>query len=301
MSWLFSQALVEEYLGASSLDGEQSAPLSGKSIPQAYCSPDKMTEVSRLSRYGMTFAPLTENRGKELLTLFLEAFRAKTSQQPEKALELTERDRECGEKWLGSFTKYDPATSSWKTAQCSLLGDLEQFLETWPRWGLMRDGECLEQKMSERLMSAKDFGLLRKERLDKQHSETNTMDGYASGAGLALWMDANATTANGSASIAESGLHQFIMRNGTVALTAAPSMWLTPQANEDAAGTPNGKMQKMLSNHPLIRGPSKKEWDAGTMNPTWVEWLMGWPLGWTDLKPLGTDKYPSALPQPGEL
>jgi hypothetical protein len=23
----------------------------------------------------------------------------------------------------------------------------------------------------------------------------------------------------------------------------------------------------------------------------WVEWLMGWPLGWTDLKPLETDKY----------
>jgi hypothetical protein len=23
----------------------------------------------------------------------------------------------------------------------------------------------------------------------------------------------------------------------------------------------------------------------------WVEWLMGWSLGWTDLKPLETDKY----------
>ena len=23
----------------------------------------------------------------------------------------------------------------------------------------------------------------------------------------------------------------------------------------------------------------------------WVEWLMGWPIGWTDLKPLETDKY----------
>ena len=28
----------------------------------------------------------------------------------------------------------------------------------------------------------------------------------------------------------------------------------------------------------------------GRLNPTWVEWLMGWPLGWTDLKPLETDK-----------
>jgi hypothetical protein len=23
----------------------------------------------------------------------------------------------------------------------------------------------------------------------------------------------------------------------------------------------------------------------------WVEWLMGWPLGWTDLKQLGTGKF----------
>ena len=30
--------------------------------------------------------------------------------------------------------------------------------------------------------------------------------------------------------------------------------------------------------------------DGGTLNPTWVEWLMGWPLGWTDLKPLVMDK-----------
>jgi hypothetical protein len=78
MSWLFSQALVEEYLGASFLDGEQSAPLNGKPTQQAYCAPDKMTDFSRLSRFGMTFKPLTESRGEELLTLFREDFLAKT-------------------------------------------------------------------------------------------------------------------------------------------------------------------------------------------------------------------------------
>ncbi len=30
---------------------------------------------------------------------------------------------------------------------------------------------------------------------------------------------------------------------------------------------------------------------GGKLNPTWVEWLMGWPLGWTDLKPLEMVKY----------
>ena len=79
MSWLFSQALVEEYLGVISLDGEQSAPLSGSNTQQAYCAPDKMTGFSRLSRFGMMFKPLTENLGKELLMLYLAGFHAKTS------------------------------------------------------------------------------------------------------------------------------------------------------------------------------------------------------------------------------
>jgi len=33
------------------------------------------------------------------------------------------------------------------------------------------------------------------------------------------------------------------------------------------------------------------EQNGGRLNPMWVEWLMGWPLGWTDLKPLEMDKF----------
>jgi DNA (cytosine-5)-methyltransferase 1 len=80
MSWLFSRALVEEYLGENSLDGEQSALSNGNNTPQAYCAPDKMTGFSRLSRFGITYKPLTESRGEELLTLYLAAFHAKTFQ-----------------------------------------------------------------------------------------------------------------------------------------------------------------------------------------------------------------------------
>ena len=34
----------------------------------------------------------------------------------------------------------------------------------------------------------------------------------------------------------------------------------------------------------------KKEWveNGGSLNPEWVEWLMGYPKGWTDLKPSET-------------
>jgi hypothetical protein len=89
MSWLISKALMNslcsrelavESLGENSLDGEQSALSNGNNIPQAYCAPDKMMGFSRLSQYGMTYKPLTESRGEELLTLYREGFLAKTSQ-----------------------------------------------------------------------------------------------------------------------------------------------------------------------------------------------------------------------------
>ena len=29
----------------------------------------------------------------------------------------------------------------------------------------------------------------------------------------------------------------------------------------------------------------------GHLNPEWVEWLMGWPIGWTACEPLATDRF----------
>jgi hypothetical protein len=158
MSWLFSQALVEEYLGDISLDGEQSALSNGSNTPQAYCAPDKMTGFSRLSRFGMTFKPLTQTRGEELLMSYLEAFHAKTSPQLGGGGGSMEKEAECGEKWRGSFVKYSQDLCLWRTHQCSLLGDLEPFLETWPQWGLMRDGECWEQTPLGLVTIEKEFG-----------------------------------------------------------------------------------------------------------------------------------------------
>jgi len=41
MSWLFSQALVEEYLEDTSLDGELFAPLSGNNTSKRIVRPTK--------------------------------------------------------------------------------------------------------------------------------------------------------------------------------------------------------------------------------------------------------------------
>jgi len=160
MSWLFSQVLVGEYLGDICSDGEQSVQLNGNHTQQAYCLPDKMTEYSRLSRFGMMFKPLTETLGEELLMSYRVAFHAKTSLPQVKEQGLTENAQECGKRWQGSFAKYDQSSCSWKTAQCSLIEDLTKFSQTWPTWGSMRNGECWERQTSGLNITEREFGLL---------------------------------------------------------------------------------------------------------------------------------------------
>ncbi len=63
-------------------------------------------------------------------------------------------------------------------------------------------------------------------------------------------------------------------------------LWPTPTQRDWKSGT--GAQPREGHAPPL----SSKV--GGQLNPTWVEWLMGWPLGWTDLKPLVMDKCPNA-------
>jgi len=266
MSWLFSQALVEEYLGANSLDGEPSVPLSGNRTQQAYCAPDKMTAFSRLSRYGMTYKPLTENRGEELLTLYLEDFHAKTSVPQEKVRELMESEVVCGEKWRASFTKYDPSMRLWKTHQCLLLGGLEPFSETFPQWGLMRDGECWEQQTLERHIRGTESGLSQETWPTPRCQMTRP---------VSIRKD----QPNGH-------------KGNLEELVAVREKFPTPTAhNSKEAAYPAEYTRKT---------PSLASHAGGKLNPVWVEWLMGWLLGWTDLKPLEMDKSHSAPQQLGK-
>jgi hypothetical protein len=87
MSWLYSRALVAEYLAENCSDGARSALLSGNPTPQAFLPLDRMTAFCRPSRFGMTFAPLTDGLGEELLTWFLAGFRARTLAQQGKEQE----------------------------------------------------------------------------------------------------------------------------------------------------------------------------------------------------------------------
>jgi hypothetical protein len=67
MSWLYSRALVEGYLGGSSLDGAQFALWSVTSTQQQSLPNGKTTGFWKPSRYGQTYKPLTDDLGEAVL------------------------------------------------------------------------------------------------------------------------------------------------------------------------------------------------------------------------------------------
>jgi hypothetical protein len=72
-------------------------------------------------------------------------------------------------------------------------------------------------------------------------------------------------------------------KDGSVGLGRLVQMWPSPTAhNAKECASPS----EYRRNTPTLTAQV-----GGKLNPMWVEWLMGWPLTWTDLKPLETDKY----------
>lgn len=66
---------------------------------------------------------------------------ARTSPEQGLAPEWMESVQVFGESSQGSFASYDPVTRWWRTSQPSLMGNWEQFSETFPSAGSMRNGQ----------------------------------------------------------------------------------------------------------------------------------------------------------------
>jgi hypothetical protein len=89
------------------------------------------------------------------------------------------------------------------------------------------------------------------------------------------------------------------------AVAHTEKMWPTPAARDYKGRNSVKTMKKKLAEGKraqqgqLPNAVAMTGETGGQLSPTWVEWLMGWPLGWTDLKPLETDKYRQWLQQHG--
>ena len=302
MSWLFSQALVAEYSQATCWAGAPCAQLSVMPTQHKFWRNDKTVEPSDLSRFGLTCAALTEDRGAGLLTWFLEASRARTSALPARAPALTESAAACGPTWRGSLARFDPASATWRTAQQSLLGDSDECSVIWPRSGMTAGGLCWELPTLAPPTGATDSG---------------------------LWVPTPCATdakpiTGGNLYVTETGTVRHMRpdcKSSNRGLAASAAMWPTPTV----CGNYNRKGASKTSGDGLATAvlkcatPTARDWRSGKaseatmernsrplseqigglLNPEWVEWLMNWPIGWTDLRPSATAKCPDAQPQPG--
>lgn len=334
MSFIFSQALEAAFSQANCSETDASVPLSTSPTPKPCLWHDKTMEPSRLSRFGMTCAPLTEDRGAELLMWFAEASRVRTSALQGGARELTVNAPACGEKWRGSLAKYDPASCSWRTAQLSLLEDSTACSVTWPRWGLMRNGECWERPTSAPRISESASGLWPTPTRD---SATERTQKYAQG-GTPLTVAVQARAGMWQTPVADDSVNRQIGKwnsRGEPKLSAQvmfPAYWPTPTV----CGNYNRKGASASSGDGLATAVAQRTWPTATataykgwspnhnrassddrldytverenfqpgqqtppmrLNPEWVEWLMGWPIGHTGLKPLETGRYREWLQQ----
>ena len=379
MSYIFSRALVEEFLGANCSESEPSAPLNSNPTPQAYCSPARMTAYSRLSRFGMTYAPLTDDRGAALLTWYLEASRARTFQPREKAPALTAPAPGSGGKCTELSMRYDRNSHSWKTHLCLWAEDLPESSVILPKSGTMRNGLCWERTTWEPRTSGNASGYLHMiptptacnapNKGSHSRGPQSLMD-VASTGWMPGMMWTTATTkgldggSNSRKALLKKGVwigtptasgkkrsekfregnklpnpHEFVemfpsplasdhKRRGPnsrqqglsefVRMFPTPqardwkdsgssqgnrkspnlgtiaSMYPTPRTKGMCGGTGSYQKMKDLEAKGIITPDERRQMTAGSggqLNPMWVEWLMGWPLEWTALKPLAMGKY----------
>lgn len=67
-------------------------------------------------------------------------------------------------------------------------------------------------------------------------------------------------------------------------------MWPTPTAVTNTGGAALCKWGGSGARAKLRTMVTKEELN-GSLNPQWVAWLMGWPIGWTSLEPLAMAKF----------
>jgi hypothetical protein len=343
MSWHYLQDLVEESSEESCSGGARSVQLSLIPTAGRSSSNDNGTGSSPPSPSGTMSRHSTGDPGVDRFIASVVDSRVLISPQPGREQASTERNLGSGVKWPGSWVRFDPDTSSWRTRQCSLLGGLDGFSGTWPRWGTMRGGECWVQEIPAHLTSGTESGLWPTPTVDPERPCEGNVRMYRAKVIAGEMTEGEATAMlHGKSPFEAQGVIPSMGRN-----TSPGRSWPTPSAGWGGGGVANsgdvlpiralvdaGQMpyeealcitrgavhhkglkpwreeehdqylaahgkhysgaavklsilpNRSQNQHTRTLGRQIKRADRGHLNPDWVEWLMGWPVGWTSLDPL---------------
>lgn len=178
----------------------------------------------------------------------------KIFQSPDGELGLTAHDPGYGESSLGSLASYDHAMSAWKTCQRSLFVDSTVYVATWPRSGMTRTGALYPLPVLVRRTSASGFSLW----------PTPIASLPSDGEAVGQWMARRERT-------------RQRLRNGNgFGMPLSIAVRLPTPTTQDAHN--NGSASQQERHTPPLNAVA-----GGPLNPAWVEALMGFPPGWTDV------------------
>lgn len=252
-------------MATSCLDTTQSAPSKKIDIASKSFQDDKQKGTFPGFQFTMMLSPSTAGHGEDSPTSLQEDSPARTSALPAKARASAERAADSGATWQGSLAKYDRDSRLWKTHQHSLYGGLIEFSGTWPRWGMMRDGELYPLPTPSGL---------------EEHRAWIT---YASASGLSRlgtptsrdWKDG---TAEACKNTPENGL-------------LGSQIHRLPTLKASQAGPDFAKLERSKTGISLQTAIALENPTGGSLNPAWTEWFMGFPIGWSALAPLETARF----------
>ena len=194
---------------------------------------------------------------------------------------------------LGFLEKCARGLRYWKTSQGSwlgLMGISEKSSLTFPSSGSMLDGRLYQRSRSAPRICAEDYGLLPTPAASTYGSSSNGIKKHLGSkpsletmARKNLWPTPVAGDSKGNARHTTTTGHSH---SGTT-LTDAVRMWPTPK--NSPSGPDFARMDRPASGGDDLATAVARLEVGGQLNPTWVEWLMGWNAGWSDCAPLETD------------
>jgi len=192
---------------------------------------------------------------REWLVSLPQDFPASRFQLPENVKEKTTPGI-CGQRQSIPFAWYDQSTHSLRTSQASLLQDTcPEYSQTWPKQGMMQGGRCWVQTMWEPDTGVRDCGYW---------PTPNTMDCLKPKSEEALLREKTVTRVGRTQ---PANLRDCVSNM---------KKWATPSI----CGNYNRKGASKTS------GDGLATQEQGQLNPSWVEWLVGIPIGWSSLDPI---------------
>ena len=173
----------------------------------------------------------------------------------------------CGPPSLTSYGSFDLSTCSWKTPQRSLLEGLTGGSVIFSRSGMMRNGRLFRRP-------------------------TRELPTFENGCGS--WLSPTVRDWKDSPGMSFGQRKNGRWRDDYLPRQVYKMTWPTPTAGDSkASGSRKHPGSKAHAGTSLTdaavfggghgpRDPSNRQ----RLNPSWVEWLMGWPIGWSHPDPL---------------